>query len=298
MSLVLFLFGMSVIETGFFNLSQGKVSGIIEWAGSKPLKGILIGTIVTAVLQSSSAVTVMLIGAVDARIIRLKSAVYFIMGANIGTSATAWIISLSGTDGRITPVDLYPVAGLVGIGFIILSKNIKLYNIGTVLVGFTLIMSGINGMSSSLGTINLCSFFTDLKSPVFGIFAGALTSALTQSSSAGIGILQAMTKNGSVALFTAVPIILGQNIGTCVTAWIAAAGSGRNAKKVAAAHLLFNVSGVIMWIILFYILRSFVPDFAVSPLSIALIHTLFNISSTALILPLLTVSRLTLTTKG
>lgn len=279
---------MNVIETGFFNISQGKVSDFIERTDNKPIKSILIGTAVTAVLQSSSAVTVMIVGAVNAGILRLKNAVYIIMGANIGTSVTAWIVSLSGVKSRINPIDLYPVLGLIGVGFIILCKNIKFNNIGMVLVGFTLIMAGINGMSSAVLPISesekFISFFTRFKSPVLGILSGAVTSAVTQSSSAGIGILQALSSTGKISLLTAIPIILGQNIGTCVTAGIASAGSDKNAKKAAAAHLLFNVSGVILWTILFYILRGFIPDITINSVHIALIHTLFNVSSTALFL--------------
>lgn len=289
LGLVLFLFGMNVIENGIKSLSGGRLSGFVEKTGDKPLRGVLIGTVITAVLQSSSAVTVMVVGAVDAGILRLKSAVYIIIGSNIGTSITAWLVCLSQNNqaGIIkSPIDLYPVSGLFGIGLIILTKNNKLNNIGMILVGFTLIMSGINGMSAAVEPVgdSLSGFLLSIDNVFLGIIIGAVLSAVTQSSSAGIGVLQALSGSGTVTLFSAVPIILGQNIGTCVTAFIASIGAGKNAKKAAAAHLLFNVSGTVIWTLLYYIIKGFLPDINVGSVHIALIQTLFNVSTTAIVL--------------
>ena len=272
-----------MIETGFSNISGGKIPGFITKGSSKPIKGIFIGAALTALLQSSSAMTVILVGAVDAGVIRLKNALYIIMGANIGTSATAWIICLFGSDDKIKPLSLYPVLGLVGVIFIILTKNINLHGSGMLLVGFMLIMSGINGMSEAVKPLNLNRIFTDFKNPLLGISAGAVTSAIAQSSSAGIGILQALSASGKINLMTAIPVILGQNIGTCLTALLASISASKNAKKAAATHLLFNVSGVIVWTIVFIIIRGILPDFAVNPMHIALIHTLFNITSAVMV---------------
>ncbi len=231
----------------------------------------------------------MVVGAVDAGILRLKSAVYIIIGSNIGTSVTAWLLCLSQnnqTDIIKSPIDLYPVLGLLGIGLIILSKNIKLNNIGLLLVGFTLIISGINGMSTAVEPISeiISDSLLSFNNVFLGIILGAVFASITQSSSAGIGVLQAVSLSGSVTLFSAVPIILGQNIGTCVTAFLAALGTGKNAKKAAAAHLMFNVTGVLLWTVVFIIIKSFVIDFTVSPLYIAIIHTLFNVSTAVIVL--------------
>ena len=283
-----FLFGMNVTETGLGNVSGKKLEKFV----SSPLKGVLFGAGVTAVLQSSSAVTVMLVGAVDAGIIRLRNAYAIIMGANIGTSVTAWIVSLSGMEmslfNRINPINFYPVLGLVGIGFIILSKNINLYSAGMVLVGFTLIMSGMGSMSGAVEPLreneSFVTFLTGFNNPLLGILLGAAFTAVIQSSSAAIGILQALAGTGSVTLLNAVPIILGQNIGTCVTAGIAAAGAGRNARRVALFHLMFNVAGAAVWAAAFYIVRGFLPDTAVSASDIALIHTVFNVSTVMIVI--------------
>lgn len=289
LGLVLFLFGMNVIENGIKSLSGGRLSGFVEKTGDKPLRGVLIGTVITAVLQSSSAVTVMVVGAVDAGIIKLKTAVYIIIGSNIGTSVTAWLVCLSQNNqaGIIkSPIDLYPISGLLGIGLIILTKNNKSSNIGLILVGFTLIMSGINGMSAAVEPVgeSLSGFLLSIDNVFLGIIMGAVLSAVTQSSSAGIGVLQALSGSGTVTLLSAVPIILGQNIGTCVTAFIASIGAGKNAKKAAAAHLIFNVTGVVVWTAVFIIIKSFVNDFIVSPVHIAIIHTVFNVSTAVIIL--------------
>lgn len=280
---------MNVIENGIKSLSGGRLSGFVEKTGDKPLRGVLIGTVITAVLQSSSAVTVMVVGAVDAGIIKLKTAVYIIIGSNIGTSVTAWLVCLSQNNqaGIIkSPIDLYPISGLLGIGLIILTKNNKSSNIGLILVGFTLIMSGINGMSAAVEPVgeSLSGFLLSIDNVFLGIIMGAVLSAVTQSSSAGIGVLQALSCSGTVTLFSAVPIILGQNIGTCVTAFIASIGAGKNAKKAAAAHLIFNVTGVVVWTVIFIIAKCFLNDFIVSPVHIAIIHTVFNVSTAVIIL--------------
>ena len=298
--LVFFLFGMSVIETGFGNLSEKRLSAKIESVGKNPIKGVLLGTAITAVLQSSSAVTVMLVGAVDAGIIKLKNSLGIIMGANIGTSVTAWIISLSGIKlsffNIINPINLYPILGLAGIGFIILSKNINRYSIGMIMVGFTLIMSGMGSMSSAVEPLKnnekFIGFLTGFNSPLLGIISGAAVTAVMQSSSASIGILQALSGTGSVTLNAAIPIILGQNIGTCITAGIAAVGAGKNAKRVAAFHLLFNVSGAVIWTVVFYLIRGFLPYCTIEAGDIALIHTLFNVTSTGIMLPIIQLTKI------
>lgn len=293
-----FLFGMNIMETGLKNISGNSIERIIKSVSGNPIKGVLLGTFVTAAVQSSSAVTVSLIGMAEAELISFSEAVFIIMGANIGTSATAWIISLSQLDGgniilkTLNISTLYPVAGFIGVLFIILSKNNKRYNTGLFLAGFSLLMSGIKSMSSAMENIVNLNYFNNIikiiNNPFSGIIIGAVLTAVIQSSSASIGILQSLSAAGSISVFSAVPIILGINIGTCATAVIACVSGSVISKKICAFHIMFNLAGSALWMAGFFIISAFYDlNINVSAFGISALHTIFNISTTALVLPVL-----------
>lgn len=297
--LALFLYGMNMMGDGLEKISGGKLEQILEKMTDKTYKGVLLGCAVTAVIQSSSAVTVMVVGFVNSGIMELSRAIGVIMGANIGTTATAWILSLTGIDGDslivnlLKPSSFAPVLAVIGVFLLLFSKSDKRKNIGGIIAGFGILMMGMEFMSDSMSGLADNQQFTSIllkfSNPVLGILAGMILTAIIQSSSASVGILQALSLTGAVSFGTAFPIVLGQNIGTCVTALIASVGTNKNAKRAAMAHLYFNIIGVVLAVALFYGGNAiFQFDFlqnTVTPSQIAIIHSVFNIFSTLLMLP-------------
>ena len=296
--LALFLFGMDVMGKALERQAGGKLQTILSKMSGKVWKGFLLGAAVTAVIQSSSATTVMVVGFVNSGIMTLKQAVGVIMGSNVGTTVTAWILSLSGLEGDsflikfFKPSTLAPLIGIIGI-VLYMGKSEKKKGIGTIMLGFMALMTGMDLMSSSMSFLKTESWFADLMisftNPIIGILFGAVLTAVIQSSSASVGILQGLCVTGSVTYGAAIPIILGQNIGTCVTAIMGAIGANRNARRTAMVHLLFNVVGVLIFVVIFYGLGLFIDwkflSDSVQAWDISVIHTGFNLVATAVLLP-------------
>ena len=297
--LALFLYGMSVMGDGLSRASGGRLEKILEKLTSSTLKGVLLGAGVTAVIQSSSATTVMVVGFVNSGIMTLERTVGIIMGANIGTTITSWILSLSGIEGdsflvqMLKPTSFSPILAIIGVAFLMFSKNEKKKDIGSIMIGFAVLMFGMDTMSGAVKPLADVPEFTRLflmfENPVLGMIAGAVLTAVIQSSSASVGILQALCVTGSVTFGSAIPIIMGQNIGTCVTALLSAIGAKKNAKRAAFVHLYFNVIGTVVFMILFYALNMFVHfgflSQAANAAGIAVVHTTFNVFATLLWLP-------------
>lgn len=290
--LAMFLFGMNTMGDGLVKVSGGKLDSILEKLTSNRLKGILLGAAVTAVIQSSSATTVMVIGFVNSGIMNLTQAVGVIMGANIGTTVTSWLLSLTGISGGgilislLKPSSFSPVLAVIGIILTMTAKgNERRKDVGSILLGFAVLMFGMETMSGAVEPLadneKFTSILTMFSNPVLGVVAGALLTAVIQSSSASIGILQALCATGAVPYSVALPIIMGQNIGTCVTALISAIGAGKNAKRASMIHLYFNLIGTIVFMIAFYAVNAAVRfsflDHAANAAGIAVIHSLFNI---------------------
>ena len=297
--LALFLFGMDVMGKALERQAGGRLQTILAKMSSNVFKGFLLGLGVTAVIQSSSATTVMVVGFVNSGIMTLKQAVGVIMGSNIGTTVTAWILSLSGLEGDsfliklFKPSTLAPLIGIIGI-VMYMGKNEKRKGIGTICLGFMALMTGMDLMSGSMSFLKSESWFADLMisftNPILGILFGAVLTAVIQSSSASVGILQGLCVTGAVTYGAAIPIILGQNIGTCITAIMGAIGANRNARRTAMVHLLFNVVGATMFALGFYGLGmviewNFLND-SVQAWDISLIHTAFNVVATAVLMPM------------
>lgn len=297
--LSLFLFGMDTMGKALERQAGGKLQTILAKMSSNVFKGFLLGAAVTAVIQSSSATTVMVVGFVNSGIMTLKQAVGVIMGSNVGTTVTAWILSLSGLEGDsflikfFKPSTLAPLIGIIGI-VLYMGKSEKKKGIGTIMLGFMALMTGMDLMSSSMSFLKSEAWFADLMisftNPIVGILFGAVLTAIIQSSSASVGILQGLCVTGAVTYGAAIPIILGQNIGTCVTAMMGAIGANRNARRTAVVHLLFNVVGVVMFVVIFYGLGlvidwKFLGD-SVQAWDISVIHTGFNLIATSVLLPL------------
>lgn len=297
--LAMFLYGMQVMGDGLEKLSGGKLEKILENLSSNRLKSVLVGAAVTAVIQSSSATTVMVVGFVNSGIMHLSQAVGFIMGANIGTTITAWILSLAGIESSnffvklLNPSSFSPILALIGVIFIVFLHDEKKKDIGNIMVGFAVLMFGMNTMSGAVKPLAQVPEFTNIllkfSNPVLGVLAGALLTAVIQSSSASVGILQALCVTGAVQYGTALPIIMGQNIGTCITAMLSSIGATKNAKRAAVVHLYFNIVGTIAFMGVFYLLNtflhfSFINDVA-GPAGIAVIHSAFNVIATAVLLP-------------
>ncbi len=297
--LAMFLYGMQVMGDGLEKLSGGKLEKILENLSSNRLKAVLVGAAVTAVIQSSSATTVMVVGFVNSGIMHLSQAVGFIMGANIGTTITAWILSLAGIESSnffvklLNPSSFSPILALVGVIFIVFLHNEKKKDIGNIMVGFAVLMFGMNTMSGAVKPLAQVPEFTNIllkfSNPILGVLAGALLTAVIQSSSASVGILQALCVTGAVQYGTALPIIMGQNIGTCITAMLSSVGATKNAKRAAVVHLYFNIVGTIAFMGVFYLLNtflhfSFINDVA-GPAGIAVIHSAFNVIATVVLLP-------------
>lgn len=297
--LCLFLFGMETMGDGLKKASGSKLEEILSRLTSNVPKGVLLGAAVTAVIQSSSATTVMLVGFVNSGIMSLRQAIPVIMGANIGTTATAWLLSLSGIEGdsfliqMLKPMSFSPILAAVAIVFMMFMKSEKKYDIGLILIGFAVLMYGMDIMSSAVKPLadvpEFISVLTMFSNPVLGVAAGAVFTAAIQSSSASVGILQALCKTGAVTYGTTIPIIMGQNIGTCVTAILSSIGANRGAKRVAAVHLSFNIIGTIIFLAVFYTANALVHfDFlgdVVNPANVAVIHSIFNIGCSLLLLP-------------
>ena len=297
--LAMFLYGMQVMGDGLEKLSGGKLEKILENLSSNRLKAVLVGAAVTAVIQSSSATTVMVVGFVNSGIMHLSQAVGFIMGANIGTTITAWILSLAGIESSnffvklLNPSSFSPILALVGVIFIVFLHDEKKKDIGNIMVGFAVLMFGMNTMSGAVKPLAQVPEFTNIllkfSNPILGVLAGALLTAVIQSSSASVGILQALCVTGAVQYGTALPIIMGQNIGTCITAMLSSVGATKNAKRAAVVHLYFNIVGTIAFMGVFYLLNtflhfSFINDVA-GPAGIAVIHSAFNVIATVVLLP-------------
>ncbi len=297
--LALFLYGMNLLGEGLSRASGGRLERILEKLTNNPIKAVLMGALVTGVIQSSSATTVMVVGFVNSGIMNLKQAVGIIMGANIGTTITSWILSLTGIQSdafwirMLKPSSFSPILAIVGVGILLFSHRDKLKNAATILVGFAILMFGMDTMSAAVSPLAEVPEFTNLlikfRNPVFGVLAGLILTAVIQSSSASVGILQALCMTGAVSFGAAVPIIMGQNIGTCVTAMISGIGASRNAKRAALIHLYFNIIGTILFLGIFYTANAIHP-FAflgevAPPFGIAVVHSCFNVAATLVLLP-------------
>lgn len=297
--LALFLYGMQVMGDGLAKVSGGKLEKILENLTSSKWKAVLLGLAVTAVIQSSSATTVMVVGFVNSGIMKLTQAVGIIMGANIGTTVTAWILSLAGIESSnffislLKPSSFAPILALIGIVLLMFTKSSRKKDIGVILVGFAVLMFGMETMSGAVKPLADVPEFTNLllafSNPVAGVLAGTILTAIIQSSSASVGILQALCVTGAVPYSAAFPIIMGQNIGTCVTALLSAIGANKNAKRAAMIHLYFNMLGTVIFLGVFYLLNSVVHfsfmDSMATPAAIAVTHSIFNVTATLIWIP-------------
>ena len=298
--LCLFLFGMNLMGDALERSAGSKLEIMIGKLTTGKLAGLLTGLGVTAVIQSSSATTVMVVGFVNSKLMSLKQAIHVIMGANIGTTVTAWILSLSGISGSnmflklLKPSSFTPVLALVGIVLFMFTKSNKKKDIGMVLLGFATLMFGMETMTGAVSGLRDVPAFQDLfllfKKPILGVLAGAVLTAIIQSSSASVGILQALAATGAVSYGAAIPIIMGQNIGTCVTAMISSVGTTKNAKRAALVHLSFNIIGTVICLVAFSLVNLlFAPALfneSASFAGIATAHSIFNIVCTLLLLPM------------
>lgn len=297
--LALFLYGMNILSNGLEKLAGSKMEQILRTMTSSKTKGLLLGLGVTAVIQSSSALTVMLVGLVNSGIMQLSQAISVTMGSNIGTTVTAWILSLAGIDSDVfilkifKPSTFSPIVAFVGIALIMIAKSPRKKDIGSICLGFAVLMFGMEMMSDSVEPLaempGFRNLLTTFSNPILGVLAGAVFTAAIQSSSASVGVLQAISITGSLTYGAAIPIIMGQNIGTCISALMASIGANKNARRVAIVHVLFNCIGTVVFLVLWTIINgifklSFVNT-AISPFNIAIIHTIFNVLTTALLLP-------------
>ena len=298
--LCLFLFGMNIMGQYLERRAGGQLRTLLGTLTTKKSMGFLTGLIVTAVIQSSSATTVMVVGFVNSGLLALNQAINVIMGANVGTTVTAWLLSLSGIQGDnvivqlLKPTSFTPVLALIGIAFQMFSKDEKKQDTGMILLGFATLMFGMDAMSGAVSGLKdvpgFQQMFIMFKNPILGVLAGALLTAIIQSSSASVGILQALAITGQVSFGAAIPIIMGQNIGTCVTAMLSSVGTTKNARRAALVHLSFNVIGTTACLIVFAIVRSiFQPallDTSATAFGIAVSHSIFNLACTALLFPM------------
>ena len=298
--LAFFLYGMNVMGDGLTRLSGGRLERILEKLTDNRIKAVLLGAGVTAVIQSSSATTVTVVGFVNSGIMKLNQAIGVIMGANIGTTVTSWILSLTGIEGNnllvtlLKPTSFTPILAIIGIFLIMASKQEKRKDIGAIMIGFAILMFGMETMSAAGKPLADVPQFTHIltmfSNPILGMLAGAILTAVIQSSSASVGILQALCSTGAVSYALALPIIMGQNIGSCTTAMISSVGASKDAKRAAAVHFYFNVIGTVVFMLVFYISNAFVhyaflPQ-AANEVGIATIHSIFNIAATIVLLPL------------
>lgn len=297
--LAMFLFGMNYMGTSLEKLGGGKFETILEKMTDNRIKGVLLGAGITAIIQSSSAVTVMAVGFVNSGIMSLNQVVGIIMGANIGTTITSWILSLSSIESTnlilslLKPTSFTPILAIIGVIMLMVSKKSKYKDIGAIFLGFAILIFGMDNMTNAVAPLKDIEEFTNIltmfSNPLLGVIAGALLTAVIQSSSASVGILQALTVTGTISYATAFPIILGQNIGTCITAIISSFGTSKNAKRTALVHLLFNVLGVSIAMILFYGANAIFTlpffDKTANSTDIAIIHSVFNIFATIILFP-------------
>lgn len=297
--LALFLFGMNVMGDALEKRAGNSLKNILEKLTANRFKGFLLGAGVTAIIQSSSATTVMVVGFVNSGIMTLKQAIGIIMGANVGTTMTAWILSLTGIEGGnmwtdlLKPTSFTPILAIIGLILIMKNKNSKGADTGMIMLGFAVLMYGMDSMSAAVSPLRdvpeFQSILTMFSNPILGVLAGAVLTGIIQSSSASVGILQALSKTGAVTYSSAIPIIMGQNIGTCVTALISSVGTNKNARRTAVVHLSFNIIGTVVLLTLFTIVRNVVEipilGDSASEVGIAIIHSVFNISCTALLFP-------------
>ena len=298
--LALFLYGMSAMGDGLVQLSGGRLEKILEQLTKKKIMAVLLGLMVTAIIQSSSATTVMVVGFVNSGIMNLSQAVGIIMGANIGTTVTSWLLSLTGIQGSslflnlLKPSSFSPVLAAIGVILTMTAReDDRKKNIGTILVGFAILMFGMEAMSSAVSPLAKDEKFTGIltafSNPILGTLAGAALTAIIQSSSASVGILQALCVTGAVSFGTAIPIIMGQNIGTCVTALLSGVGASKNARRASLIHLYFNLIGTLLFLVVFYTLNSFLhfPFLAqtAGAADIAVVHSLFNVGCTIILFP-------------
>ena len=308
--LALFLYGMDVMGTGLKKSAGRKLKTILGNLTSSKLKGFLLGLGVTAIIQSSSATTVMVVGFVTSGTMLLSQAITVIMGANVGTAVTAWLTALNGIEGGaeatewlnyLKPDAWMPILALVGIALIMFSKKDKQKDAGSILMGFAVLMVGMSLMSDAVGGLkndpNFTQILTLFTNPILGVLAGMTLTAIVQSSSASIGILQALSVTGAISFGTAIPIILGQNIGTCVTAMISSISANKNGKRTAVVHLLFNVISVVFWLCMYYLVGwilqiagiidifSLATGTTIDMFGIAIVHTVFKLLAVALMWP-------------
>ena len=298
--LALFLFGMQLMGNALEKKAGGQLKTILEKMTDNPFKGFLLGMLVTCVIQSSSATTVMVVGFVNSGVMKLRQAISIIMGANIGTTITSWILSLTGVSGDAWYIQLFkpssfvPVLALIGVIFFMFLKDNKKKDTGVILLGFATLMTGMQAMSDAVAGLkdvpefaNILTLFTN---PILGVFAGAVLTAVIQSSSASVGILQALSSTGAISFGAAIPIIMGQNIGTCATALLSCIGANKNAKRTAVVHLYFNVIGTVVLLTVFTIVKSvfalnFLDTMVIDEFWIAVVHTAFNVIATVLWFP-------------
>ncbi len=297
--LAVFMFGMHTLSAALEKFAGGKLENWLEKMTSNPIKGVALGAGVTALIQSSAATTVMLVGFVNSGIMKLSQAIGVIMGANIGTTATGWILSLSGLKGNgilaiFSPDFFTPILAIIGIALIMFTKSDRRKTFGTILIGFSLLMFGMSMMSSAAEGLKdnaaFREFMVMFTNPFLGVLVGALLTAVLQSSSVSIGILQTLAREtGTITYQIALPIILGQNIGSCVTALISSIGANKSAKRVAIVHLYFNVIGTVVFLSLFYLINALIDlpfmEQQLEATGIAIIHTSFNLLVTLLFLP-------------
>lgn len=297
--LAFFLYGMNCMEDGLSKLSGGRLEQMLEHITASRLKAVALGIVVTALIQSSSATTVMVVGLVNSGLFKLSQAVGVIMGANVGTTITSWILSLSGIQSDnifiklLKPVYFSPVLAIIGVVYLMFSKKDRKKSLGIIFVGFAILMFGMDTMSKAVAPLADVPEFTRLltmfSNPVLGLVAGAVLTAVIQSSSASVGILQTLCMTGSVTVGSAVPIIMGQNIGTCATALLSGIGANVNAKRAALVHLYFNTTGTVLFMSLFYagdaLFNFHFMEHTAGTVTIALLHSAFNITSTFILLP-------------
>lgn len=297
--LAFFLYGITVMSSGLEKVAGGKLEKFLRSLTSSPLRGLALGTAITAIIQSSSAVTVMLVGLVNSGIMNLTQAVSVIMGSNIGTTITAWLLSLTGIQGSnfflqcLKPESFSPILAMIGVVTILASKNTKNKHIGNILVGFAVLMFGMQVMTAAMAPLSDMPEFTQImtafSNPILGVLVGLILTAIIQSSSATVGILQALSLVGGVTYGVAIPIIMGQNIGSCFSSVLASIGVNTSAKRVAAVHVLFNVIGTVIFMSLFFI-GNLILHFKfltqeISPFQVAIVHSGFNIFTTILLFP-------------
>ena len=297
--LAFFLYGMNMMGDALERKAGTRLKSILAQLTSSTFKGFLLGLVITAIIQSSSATTVMVVGFVNSGIMTLRQATGVIFGANLGTSVTSWLLSLTGIEGDnffvqlAKPSNFTPLLAFIGIVIIMFSKSSKRKDTALILIGFAILMFGMDSMSEAVQPLAESEEFKNVlvlfSNPVIGLIVGTVFTAIVQSSSASVGILQALTLTGTVTYATAIPIVMGQNIGTCVSAMISSIGASKNAKRAAVIHLSFNLISAVVWLTVYYLLETFIGfefvNQAATPLGIAVVHTVFKLLALALLMP-------------